>query len=80
MDEYKASCPKEVEEFRREVTGLIGRFLQSLEDQYKAEVTVGERTADQSSNPSLRFLKPGSSRFSFVVCERGSEKEGILLS
>ncbi|XP_041828791.1 exocyst complex component 3-like protein 4 isoform X2 [Melanotaenia boesemani] len=38
MDGYQDSCPNEVEEFRKEVKGLIDKLLQGLEDQFKDDV------------------------------------------
>ncbi|RVE66349.1 hypothetical protein OJAV_G00106350 [Oryzias javanicus] len=39
MDGYHESCPREVEGLRKEVKSVIGRLMQSLESQFKEDVT-----------------------------------------
>lgn len=39
-DEYKDSCPTQVEAFRKKATGLIGKLLEDLENQFKDDVKV----------------------------------------
>ncbi|XP_024129343.1 exocyst complex component 3-like protein 4 isoform X2 [Oryzias melastigma] len=39
MDGYHESCPQEVDGFRKEVKSLIVRLMQSLENQFKEDVT-----------------------------------------
>lgn len=76
MENYRASCPAEVEAFSKEVRWLCVRLLQDLEDQFKDDVKV-QILGFLWSYSCFYFF--GSSLASFVACKRGTGTRGILI-
>lgn len=47
MEDYRESCPDQVEKFKKEVKWLNVRLMQDLEDQFKEDVKVNYITVIQ---------------------------------